>query len=234
MRMITVSSGAMTSQGLISAAEFSEDASQGFAPIWLATAAASASVRGNIRPSAKPPPTVKDVTMKRRRSIFGMEIIGFQPFLPFGGELRRAMNRVSHAGICPAPAQIGDLRIDIGVGRVGLPGEKPDRRHDLTGLTVTALGNIAFAPGLLHGMSSAQALDRRHFLPGNLAGLCHARAHGLAVHMDRAGSAHRYAASVFRSSQTDRVPDHPQEWCLGLYIHRMQLPVDLKRKHDVT
>src|ERR1051326_1049225 len=68
-RIVTVSSGATTSQGLISASSFRTSDSHGLSGIFAVLTAASAGLGGKARASAKPPPTVSVVTMNSLRSI---------------------------------------------------------------------------------------------------------------------------------------------------------------------
>src|SRR5258708_25152965 len=44
--------------------------------------------------------------------------------------------------------------VDVGVGGVGLLRKQRNCGHDLAGLTVTALRNVFFHPGLLDGMAA--------------------------------------------------------------------------------
>src|SRR5688572_1623862 len=66
-------------------------------------------------------------------------------------ELGRTMNRLAHARIRSAAAEVaGHRAVDIGVRRFRVLLQQRCRRHDLTGLTVPALGHVHFDPRQLH------------------------------------------------------------------------------------
>src|SRR5438876_8616737 len=129
-RITTVSSGLMTTQALIS----------GVAP-WARTALAP---KGILRPMASPLPTAALPRMKERRSIFVvLVIIGLSP-----SRLRRCVDGVAHLQERAAPGAVGDRRVDVGVGRLGLVLEEGGDGHDHAGLAVAALRDFVVHPGL--------------------------------------------------------------------------------------
>src|SRR6266581_8537066 len=69
MRMVTVSSGAITTHGPTSISSLPADDSQGRPEILAVLAAPRASLLGNASPSANPPPTAAAVTMNSLRFI---------------------------------------------------------------------------------------------------------------------------------------------------------------------
>src|ERR1700685_2125595 len=74
------------------------------------------------------------------------------PSLPPSGshQFSSAMDGAAEPLIGTAAAYIGDVRIDVGVGRIWTLLEKSRRRHDLPALAVAALRHILGNPGLLH------------------------------------------------------------------------------------
>src|SRR5882762_8776386 len=69
MRMVTVSSGAITTHGPTSISRLPASDSQGRPEILAASAAARALLLGKVSPSANPPPTAAAVTMNSLRFI---------------------------------------------------------------------------------------------------------------------------------------------------------------------
>ena len=72
------------------------------------------------------------------------------------------MDRSADPVIGGAPADIaGHCRVDVFVGRFRNFGQQGCRRHDLTGLAVSALDHIQLSPGSLHGLGcgAIDALD---------------------------------------------------------------------------
>src|SRR5688500_12112458 len=108
MRMTTVSFGWITTQAVTSGVPFC--ASTVFVP------------NGNSNPSAKPPVTAAELTMKERRFIF----IGLSSGFRFG----RVVDRCAHFLERPAAADIGDGGIDVRVGGLGLFREQRRGGHD--------------------------------------------------------------------------------------------------------
>lgn len=77
------------------------------------------------------------------------------------------MNRGAHAQIRAAAAQIAiHCAINVRIGGLGLFRQQRARRHDLSGLAVTALRHVEFLPGDLHGMRafSRKSFNRRYGL----------------------------------------------------------------------
>ena len=114
------------------------------------------------------------------------------------------------------------VRVDLRVGRLRSACKQRRRAHDLPGLAVTALRDVLFDPGLLHGRQRRalrrQTLDRRDLLAdrggrGHLAGL-----NGCAVQVHRAGAALADAATVFRADQAKRVAQDPKQGGLRIDV----------------
>src|SRR5262245_2212076 len=99
---------------------------------------------GRSRPSARPPPTAAVPMTKERRSSFGTKFMA--PSL----RVRRGMDRRAHLLEGAAPADVGDLLVDVGVGGLRLVLEQLRHRHDHAGLAIAALRHVVIDPGLLH------------------------------------------------------------------------------------
>src|SRR5262245_39042370 len=131
IRITTVSSGLTTTQAFTS----------GAAPC----ARTALLPKGRFRPRASPPPTVAVLTRKERRSIFRVVEIMAAP-LCLGG----SVDGLTHLLEGAAAANVGDPRVDVGVGRRGLVLEERRHRHDHARLTVAALRDLVLEPGLLN------------------------------------------------------------------------------------
>src|SRR5215831_16558442 len=214
MRTTQVSSGRTTTQALIS----------------LPAPCATASPIPNGIPSASPPPAAAEPTMNLRREGFAMLVL---MVVSPSGFLRRVgghVHRRPDALVGAAPADVGHRLVDVGVGRFGLLCEERRRSHDLSRLAVAALRHIDRGPGLLHGMRAVarQAFDGDDLVGGlDRADRYGAGAHDVPVQVHRAGAALRDPAAVLGSSETDLLPDHPQQRRAGLHLHVASPAVDV-------
>src|SRR5213594_2131436 len=155
-RTTTVSSGRMTTHALISGE-----------PSWARTTLVP---NGIFRPRVSPAPTAAVPMTNERRSIFGVFVIMALPLC-----LRRGVNGLAHLLERAAAADVGDPRVDVGVGRLRLVLQQRRHGHDHPGLAVAALGHVVVDPRLLHLVQDAaarEALDR-----GDLLALGHADGH---------------------------------------------------------
>jgi hypothetical protein len=123
-------------------------------------------------------------------------------------------------------------KIDIAIRWFWIEAEQRRGAHDLAGLTVTALRNIQGYPRLLHGgaLFAVQALDRRDFAGTDRRDGKRARAHRLAIDVDRARAALSDATSVFCARETRAIANCPQQRCPGIDIYLMTLSVDLEHE----
>src|SRR5690606_18029604 len=106
-------------------------------------------------------------------------------------QLSGTMHGRTDALVGTAATDVADhRRIDFSVGRLRRHLEQGQRRHDLSGLAVTALHDIVFDPGALQRMRAvaAETLDRADLLADQ--GRCrdHAGTHRRAIDMHRAGT----------------------------------------------
>src|SRR6059036_832805 len=198
-RMTTVSSGRMTTHALISGE-----------PSWARTTLVP---NGIFRPRVSPAPTAAVPMTNERRSIFGVFMLMALPLC-----LRRGVNGLTHLLVRAAAADVGDPRVDVGIGRLRLVLQERRHRHDHPGLTVAALGHLVVDPRFLHlmqGGASRQALDRGDLLALRRGDGQDAGADRLAVHVHRAGATHRDAASVLGAGEAGLLPDRPQQGRAG-------------------
>src|SRR5262245_48659487 len=100
-------------------------------------------------PSAKPPAAVSAVVMNERRERLMVMMLSSRSR---AHQRSRAMHRAAQPLIGAATADIGEIGVDIGIGRIGVALEISRRRHDLAGLAVAALRHLLGEPGLLHRM----------------------------------------------------------------------------------
>src|SRR5262249_6486657 len=143
-RTTTVSSGRITTQALISGEP--------------SCARTTLVPNGIFRPRVSPAPTAAVPMTNERRSIFGVFVIMAVPLC-----LRRGVNGFAHLLERAAAADVGDPRVDVGIGRPGLLLQKRRDRHDHPGLTVAALGDLEIDPRLLdlvQATAAGPALDR--------------------------------------------------------------------------
>src|SRR5690349_1396507 len=127
IRTTTVSSGRMTTQALISGAP--------------SCARTTPVPNGIFRPRVSPAPTAAVPMTNARRSIFGVFVIMAVPLC-----LRRGVNGLAHLLERAAPADVGDPRVDVGVGGLRLVLQECRHRHDHPGLAVTALRHVVVDP----------------------------------------------------------------------------------------
>src|SRR5271168_4075423 len=144
-RMVTVSSGSMTIQALTSpaggAASF-----QGAPPARDAAGAKP----GMETPIASPPAAVTVATRKLRRV---RPVLSIWPIVSAPRQFGGAMDRGAQPWIGAAAADIGQVVVDIGVGRVRDRLQQRHGGHDLAGLPIAALRHILGDPGALYRMA---------------------------------------------------------------------------------
>src|SRR5579871_1293187 len=140
-------------------------------------------------------------------------------------------DRGADAHIGPAAAYVScHRRVDVGVTRIGRPGNERGRGHDLPGLAIAALHHFEAEPRLLDlasRLGCADALDRRHLAVADRTYGQEAGAHRLSVDMDRAGAALRDPAAELGSGEADHVPQSPEQRSIGRDLDRFGLSIDL-------
>src|SRR6185312_15880761 len=168
--------------------------------------ATSGPPNGRRKPSARPPVTAADEKMKERRFILMASLLG----------LRGHVNRLAHLLEGAAAADIGDRGVDVRVRGLGLLAQERRDRHDHARLAVAAL---------------RKALDRGDALALDGAYRHRARARRLPVDVHGACAALRHAAAVFRSGESDLLPQHPQQRGAWLHVHLDGFAVDDEARH---
>src|SRR5712691_4095903 len=182
--MITVSSGWITTQALISPRWPVASSFHGRTLRLAAPAGATIPT-----PSAKPPLTVSAVTTNWRRESFVSVIV--VSFRSRAHQSCGAMHRAAEPLVSAATADVGEIGVDIGVGRVWIGLEIGRRRHDLAGLAITALRHLFAQPRLLHRMLAVgrEPLDGGDLFPRDGSDRHRAGANGLAVDVHGARAA---------------------------------------------
>jgi hypothetical protein len=143
------------------------------------------------------------------------------------------MDRAAKPLVSPATAYVGDVGVDLGVGRVGILLEESNRRHDLTGLAIAALRHVFGQPSLLHRML---AVGRKPFDGGDAgAGQRTDRdrtgAHGPAINVNGAGTALRDPTAEFRAGEPDGVAQRPEQGRIRFQVDIVLGSVDRERDH---
>src|SRR6267143_1017921 len=177
-----------------------------------------------LKPMRSPPPRAA-LALRNCRRERSTVISG--PFL--GGVLDSLADSHISATAADVPRHGG---VDIAIGRVGLGGEQRRRGHDLAGLAIAALRHLQLDPGLLDllaGRGGADGLDRSDALAGRGRDRRDARAHRLAIKMDRARAAQSEAATEFRAGHAEHIAQHPEQRRVVVDIDAAGFAVDCQR-----
>src|SRR5437762_10526869 len=116
--------------------------------------------------------------------------------------------------VSPAAADISRERIvDLTVRWLVVRSKQDGGRHDLPGLTISALGNLLLKPGPLHRMTSIgrESLDGGYALTGSAGQHYLTRAHGTAVEHHDARAALSKSTSVLRAGQLQVIAQYPAQ-----------------------
>ena len=146
------------------------------------------------------------------------------------------MNRCADALVGAASAQIGHSLINVGVGGFGFSFQEGCGCHEHAALAVTALGHLFGDPGRLQRVRlfcRAQGLDGFDRLIGHSRHGHHARAHGLAAHMHRAGPASGDAAAELGAREVEFIPQYPEQGHAGVGGRGAALAVDVQLHSDL-
>src|SRR5262249_43280768 len=149
--------------------------------------------------------------------------------------IRSFVDRGAHLLVGATTTDVGDRRIDVGIGRLRLVLEQRRHGHDHAALAVAALRHVVTDPRLLHLGEVAvvgEPFNGDDLLTLGGTGRERARPRWNTIDMDRAGAALRDAATVFRASEADILADRPQQRRVGAYIHFIVLAVDIKTRHS--
>src|SRR5437879_8615086 len=169
-------------------------------------------------PTSMPPAADAAVRMKWRRLKVAAVAVPCIATTSGLHQVRGAMNGAAQRLIRAAAADIGNTRVDVGVGRLGKGLQKCSYGHDLPGLAVAALGNAFFDPRALYRMVvvRGEAFDGDHLRAIESTDRHRTGPHGGAVNMHRASAALRDTATEFCARQTDNVAQHPEKRSIGL------------------
>src|SRR4030095_2633132 len=163
MRIVTVSSGAITIHALTSGVAGSS--------YQTALGVVCASARcGTQNPSTKAPWAATTVARNSRRLTPAVFSLMSRPLLH---QVSGQMDSLPDAVVGAAATCVGHLRFDVGVGRVWTRPQQRERAHDHAGLTVPALRRVEFLPGNLDRMASVgrDSFDRHdRFADGDRGG----------------------------------------------------------------
>src|SRR6266850_2772127 len=188
-------------------------------------AAAAAPIEGPIlKPIRSPPPSaalaLRNCRRERSTVMSGPFLSGVLDSLA-DSDIRAAAADVSRHG-----------GVDVAIGRVRLGGEQRRRGHDLAGLAIAALRHLQLDPGLLDllaGGGGTNGLDGSDALAGRGRDRRDARAHRLAVEVDRARAAQGEAATEFRAGHAEHIAQHPEQRRVVVDIDAASLAVDCQR-----
>src|SRR4029078_7552396 len=101
-------------------------------------------------PSARPPVSAAVLTRKSRRSVLMDNVM----WPPRSRGSRGKMDRVAHAHVSPAAADVGDRGRDVRIARVPVLLEEPGGSHHHAALAITALRDLHLHPRALRRMST--------------------------------------------------------------------------------
>src|SRR6266446_7711418 len=188
-------------------------------------AAAAAPIEGPVlKPIRSPPPSAALALRNCRRE---RSTVMSGPFLG------RVLDSLADSHIRTAATDVPRHRgVDIAIGRVRVGGEQGGGGHDLAGLAVAALRHLQRDPGLLDlfaGGCGAYGLDRGDALAGRGRDRRDARAHRLAIKMDRARTAQSEAATEFRAGHSEHIAQHPEQRRVVVDIDAAGFTVDCQR-----
>src|SRR5947209_3140580 len=203
--MVTVPSGAMRTQALMSRA---------------AAASASLTSRSPSPPMAMAKPSAPVLFRNWRRSISGL--------------LRRALDGGDDAVVCAAAADVAVHVADDLVARgILVAGEELRGLHDLPRLAVAALRHLLGDPRRLQRMRAIgrEPLDRHHVGAFHAADRGGARAHRLAIDVHGARAAERRTAAELRPGELQLIADHPEQRRAVLRFRGDRLAVEIERDH---
>src|SRR2546422_4924911 len=232
-RIVTVSSGAIVIQALISGTVASRYHGVGATGIFAASA-----LGGIQKPRTIAPPTAAVVVRNSRRSmsvLFSGVFSLMMSSLYLTTQRGSAVDGLADAVISSAAAGVGHLSIDVGVRWLRFFLEQRHRSQNLPGLTVAALRNVKLLPRELHRMRpiGRQSLDSADLPAHSPDGLHKTGPHRVAIHQDGAGAALADAAAIFRTGETNRIAEHPQQRCLRFRVHRILNAIDEKGKRHI-
>ncbi len=126
--------------------------------------------------------------------------------------------------------------IDIGIARLFVFREQRRGGHDLAGLAVSALRNVAFEPGALHRVIAVggESFDCGDVLARDERNRRTAGTNRLAIEVDGAGAAQRHAAAELGAGHAEGVAQDPEQRHLRHDIDGLLFAVQSKRDFAVA
>src|SRR6266513_925714 len=182
------------------------------------------SVAPVLKPMRSPPPSAALALRNCRRE---------RSTVMSGAFLGGVLDSLADPDIRTAATDVPRHRgVDIAVGWVGICGEQRRCGHDLAGLAIAALGHLQLDPrplNLSSGGCGADGLDRSDALAGCGRDRRDARAHRLAIKVDRARAAQSEAATEFRAGHSEHIAKHPEQRRVVVDIDAAGFAVDCQR-----
>ena len=93
-------------------------------------------------------------------------------------------------------------------------------------------------PGLLKRVERTitifKAFDCGHCRAGNRANRRYAGALGSTIDVNGTGTTLRHTATKLSAGQIQLLTNHPQHWCVGVNVERLDLTVEVKSNHKLT
>src|SRR5690242_13068210 len=147
------------------------------------------------------------------------------------------MDRRPDSRVGAAAADIGDRRVDLGIGRLRLLLEEGGHRHDHPALAIAALRDVVSEPSLLYRVQAPirrKALDCRDLAAFEGGGGDRAGPRRGPVYMHGAGAALSDAATVFGAGQAQSIAQDPKQRSVRIDIDLLRLSVDREAGHGTT
>lgn len=134
--------------------------------------------------------------------------------LPMGARPGGFVDGLANAQVGTAAAEIAAHGfIDVAVCGCRMFGEECSSRHDLPDLTIAALRDVHFEPGLLQGVGviGREAFECDYVGVGGVGEPGHARARGVAVEVNGEGATLADAAAILGGVEVEHVADDPEK-----------------------
>src|ERR1700720_379838 len=144
-------------------------------------------------------------------------------------------NRLADSNVGHAAANTArHHRVNVAVAGIGKILQQRGCLHDLSRLAIPALGNLQLEPRGLQRMLALriETFDRRDLCPGDRANRGNAGSRCASFHMHRASTTKTDAATEFRSCETKRVADYPEQRSVVRTMRRNGAAVEIECSQD--
>jgi hypothetical protein len=140
-----------------------------------------------------------------------------------------------NARVRPASTNVGHRCVDLVVSRTWSLSQEGYRRHDLSGLAITALRNVKLLPCNLDGMSSVggQTFNGRNFGADRSHDGQGAGSPGCSIDMDVTGAALANSTRELGAREAYHIPQNPQKRRFRLHVQGMLSTVDLQNEPHI-